>query len=62
MQLFSSIWASESPFLSGRGGRSSDTSTGSLSKMLALECSINFTTKKSDQSTTPKEIKATLWF
>ena len=40
------VWDFVSPFLSGRGGGSSITSTGSHSRILALQCSLIFTAKK----------------
>ena len=46
MRLASSVWVSVSPFLSGRGGGSSNTSAGSLSKILALQCSLKITARK----------------
>ena len=46
MQLASSVWFSDSPFLSDRGGGSSKTSAGSRNKILALQCSLKFTARK----------------
>ena len=42
MLLASSVWFSDSPFLSDRRGGSSKTSAGSLNKILALQCSLKY--------------------